>query len=83
MDSPIPFYRSFKVKEVLKFLIQRDAEDQGQFCGGIELSRFDGTDGIAGNTDHFCQLRLGEPGLRPHVLYSVFQYQFVVHGVTR
>ena len=71
-----------EIEQFLEFFIQSDAEDQSQFCGGVELTGFDGGDGIAGYADHFCQRRLGQVLLRPDLPDAVFENQLVVHGTT-
>ena len=50
-----------KIKQFFKFFIQGDAKHQCQLCGGAKLPRFNGTNGVAGNPHHICQLSLGKP----------------------
>ena len=49
-----------EIEQLLELFIQGDAQKQGQFCGGVELPRFDGADGLAGNAHHRRQFSLRE-----------------------
>ena len=42
---------NLKIKQILEFLIERDAKDQRKLRRGAELPRFDGADGVAGHAD--------------------------------
>ena len=68
---------SFKIEQFLKLFIQRNANNQGQLCRRTKLSRFDGADGIAGNTNHFRQLTLRQSSCTPGFLQTIAQNQFV------
>lgn len=39
--------RSLEVEDLFEFLIKGDAEDEGEFGGGIELAGLDRADGVA------------------------------------
>lgn len=72
----------FKIEEVFKFLIQRDAEDQRQLSRRAEMPCFNGADGIAGYADPFGKLRLGEPLFRSDCFQAVFQDELIVQRIT-
>ena len=61
----------FEIEEVFEFLIQRDAEDQGQLGGGTELAGLDGTDGVPGDAHHLRKLSLGKSGAGAGFLYMI------------
>ena len=69
-----------EVEQLFKLLVQGDAQNQCQLCGGGEVSRLDGADGVAGHAHQFRQRRLTELSLNPGFLDAVFQDQLVVHG---
>ena len=57
-------YRSFKqalkTEQLLKFLIQRDAEHQGQFCGRVKLPRLNRADSIPADAYQPGQINTGD-----------------------
>ena len=61
----------FKIEEIFEFLIQRNAEDQGQLGGGTELAGLDGTDGVPGDAHHLRKLSLGKSGAGAGFLYMI------------
>lgn len=61
----------FKIEEFFEFLIQGDAEDQSQLCGGAELAGLDGADGVPGDTHQFRKLGLGKSGAGTGFLYMI------------
>ena len=68
-----------KIKQVLKFLIEGDAQHQGQLGGGIELPRLDRADGVAGHAHHVGQLALGQARGDTRLLEAVAQDQGIIH----
>ena len=47
-----------EIKQFFKSFVQGDAQNQRQFGGGVELPRFDGTDGVVGHAHRLGQLPL-------------------------
>ena len=47
-----------EIKQFFKLFIKGYAEYQRKLGGGVELTRFDRTDGIAGNAHHICKVAL-------------------------
>ena len=54
-----------KIEKLLELFVECDAEDEGEFCCGVELPCFDRADGVPGHAGHFGELRLGEAPLPP------------------
>src|SRR5699024_1427902 len=69
-----------KIKQLLELFVKRDAEDQGQFGGGVDLPRLDRADGVAGDAHHGGQLRLGQPRRSARLLQTVFEHKLRFHG---
>lgn len=76
-DSPFTTFRcrisSVKIKQLFKFLIQSDTQNQCQLCRRIKLPGFNGADGIPGHTYHIRKLVLGQLPFRPCFLQAVSQ----------
>lgn len=70
---------SVEIEQLLKLFFEGDAQDQGELGGWAELPRLNRADGIAGNADQLCQLRLRQSLFGAGLLQAVFQDEPLIH----
>ena len=65
--------------QLLELLVQRDADDQRQLGGGVELPGLDGADRVPGDAHQLGELRLRQALFLADPGQVIVQYQSVVH----
>ena len=68
-----------KIENILKFLVKRDADDERELGGGVELPCLDRADSVSRYADHICKLLLRNILLKSYRLKVVLQYKLIVH----
>ena len=74
-----PSFLHSKIENILKFLIKRDADDERELGGGVELPCLDRADSVSRYADHICKLLLRNILLKSYRLKVVLQYKLIVH----